>query len=77
VTVSTHGGARWARPDCTKPTKQVVRVTSWSHWRRGQFWVEIVLAVVVGVAAFVVAALVTSRCTIGVRPCGPGGLARS
>jgi signal transduction histidine kinase len=35
-------------------------VTSWSHWRRGQFWVEIVLAVVVGVAAFVVAALVST-----------------
>jgi hypothetical protein len=25
VTVSTHGGARWARPDRTKPTKQVVQ----------------------------------------------------
>ena len=34
-------------------------MTSWSHWRRGQFWVEIVLAVVV-VAAFVVAALVST-----------------
>ena len=33
-------------------------MTSWSYWRRGRFWVEIVLAVVVGVAAFVVAALV-------------------
>src|SRR6266516_6863944 len=49
-----------ARPDCTKPTKQVVRVTSWSQWRRGRFWVEIVLAVVVGAAAFVVAALVST-----------------
>jgi signal transduction histidine kinase len=35
-------------------------VTSWSHWRRGRFWVENVLAVVVGVAAFVVAALVST-----------------
>jgi signal transduction histidine kinase len=35
-------------------------VTSWSQWRRGRFWVEIVLAVVVGVAAFVVAALVST-----------------
>jgi len=35
-------------------------VTSWSQWRRGRFWVEIVLAVVVGVAAFVVAALVSA-----------------
>jgi len=35
-------------------------VTSWSHWRRGRFWVEIVLAVVVGVAAFVVAAVVST-----------------
>jgi signal transduction histidine kinase len=35
-------------------------VTSWSQWRRRRFWVEIVLAVVVGVAAFVVAALVST-----------------
>jgi hypothetical protein len=35
-------------------------VTSWSHWRLGRLWVEIVLAVVVGVAAFVVAALVST-----------------
>jgi signal transduction histidine kinase/putative methionine-R-sulfoxide reductase with GAF domain len=35
-------------------------VTSWSQWRHGRFWVEIVLAVVVGVAAFVVAALVST-----------------
>jgi signal transduction histidine kinase len=35
-------------------------VTSWSQWRRGRFWVEIVLAVVVGVAAFVLAALVST-----------------
>ena len=35
-------------------------MTSWSHWRRGRFWVEIVLAVVVGVAAFVVAAVVST-----------------
>ena len=35
-------------------------MTSWSHWRRGRFWVEIVLAVVVGVAAFVIAALVST-----------------
>ena len=35
-------------------------MTSWSHWRHGRFWVEIVLAVVVGVAAFVVAALVST-----------------
>ena len=33
-------------------------MTSWSQWRRGRFWVEIVLAVLVGVAAFVVAAVV-------------------
>jgi uncharacterized membrane protein YoaK (UPF0700 family) len=35
-------------------------VTSWSQWWRGRFWVEIVLAVLVGVAAFVVAALVST-----------------
>jgi len=35
-------------------------VTSWSQWRRGRFWVEIVLAVLVGVATFVVAALVST-----------------
>ena len=35
-------------------------MTSWSRWRRGWFWVEIVLAVVVGVAAFVVAAVVST-----------------
>jgi len=35
-------------------------VTWWSQWRRGRFWVEIVLAVAVGVAAFVVAALVST-----------------
>jgi signal transduction histidine kinase len=35
-------------------------VTSWWHWRRGRFWVEIVLAVVVGVAAFVIAALLST-----------------
>ena len=35
-------------------------MTWWSRWRRGRFWVEIVLAVVVGVAAFVVAALVST-----------------
>jgi signal transduction histidine kinase len=35
-------------------------VTSWSQWRRGRFWVEILLAVVVGVAAFVLAALVST-----------------
>jgi signal transduction histidine kinase len=35
-------------------------VTSWSRWRRGRFWVEIVLAVVVGVAAFVVAAVLST-----------------
>src|SRR5689334_2587394 len=47
-------------PDCTKSTKQVVRVTSWSQRRCGRFWVEIVLAVVVGVAAFVAAAVVST-----------------
>ena len=35
-------------------------MTSWSQWRRRRFWVEIVLAVVVGVAAFIVAALVST-----------------
>jgi signal transduction histidine kinase len=35
-------------------------VTSWTQWRRGRFWVEIVLALVVGVAAFVVAAVVST-----------------
>jgi len=35
-------------------------VTSWSQWRRGRFWLEIVLAVLVGVAAFVVAAVVST-----------------
>ena len=35
-------------------------MTSWSRWRRGWFWVEIVLAVVVGVAAFVAAAVVST-----------------
>ena len=35
-------------------------MTSWAQWRRRRFWVEIVLAVVVGVAAFVVAALVST-----------------
>jgi signal transduction histidine kinase len=35
-------------------------VTSWSQWRRRRFWAEIVLAVVVGVAAFVLAALVST-----------------
>jgi signal transduction histidine kinase len=35
-------------------------VTSWSQWRRRRFWVEIVLAVVVGVAAFIVAAVVST-----------------
>jgi signal transduction histidine kinase len=35
-------------------------VTWWSQWRRGRFWVELVLAVVVGVAAFVLAALVST-----------------
>src|SRR6266566_6849736 len=45
---------------CPKSTKQVVRVTSWSQWRHGRLWVEIVLAVLVGVAAFVVAAVVST-----------------
>jgi signal transduction histidine kinase len=31
-------------------------VTSWSHWRRGRFWIDIVLAIAVGVAAFAAAA---------------------
>jgi signal transduction histidine kinase/putative methionine-R-sulfoxide reductase with GAF domain len=35
-------------------------VTSWSQWRHGRLWVEIVLAVLVGVAAFVVAAVVST-----------------
>jgi len=35
-------------------------VTSWSQWRRGRFWVEIVLAVLVGVVAFVIAAAVST-----------------
>ena len=35
-------------------------MTSWAQWRRRRFWVEIVLALVVGVAAFVVAALVST-----------------
>ena len=35
-------------------------MTSWSQWRRGRFWAEIVLAIVVGVAAFVLAALVST-----------------
>jgi signal transduction histidine kinase len=35
-------------------------VTSWSQWRRGRFWVEIVQAVVAGVAAFVAAAAVST-----------------
>src|ERR1700759_912179 len=46
--------------DCGAATNQVVRVTSWSQWRRGRFWVEIVLAVGVGVAAFVAAAVVST-----------------
>jgi len=41
-------------------------VTSWSRWRRGRFWVEIVLAVVVGAAAFVVAALVSTAARFNV-----------
>src|SRR6266571_1092799 len=45
---------------CPKSTKQVVRVTSWSQWRHGRLWVEIVLAILVGVAAFVVAAVVST-----------------
>ena len=53
-------GLTGARLDCTKPTKRVVRVTSWPQWWRGRFRVEIVLAVVVGVAAFVVAAAVST-----------------
>src|SRR5438034_4226151 len=53
-------GPRWARPDRTKPAKQVVQVTSWWKWRPGRFWVEIVLTVVVGVAAFVAAAVVSA-----------------
>jgi signal transduction histidine kinase/putative methionine-R-sulfoxide reductase with GAF domain len=35
-------------------------VTTWSQWRRGRFWVEIVQAVLVGVASFVVAAVVST-----------------
>jgi signal transduction histidine kinase/putative methionine-R-sulfoxide reductase with GAF domain len=35
-------------------------VTSWSQWRRGRFWVEIILAVVAGIAAFVIAAAVSA-----------------
>ena len=35
-------------------------MTSWSQWRHERFWVEIVLAVLVGVAAFVVAAVVST-----------------
>ncbi|MCW2908642.1 MAG: sensor kinase [Actinomycetia bacterium] len=35
-------------------------MTSWSQWRRGRFWVEIVQAVVAGVAAFVAAAAVST-----------------
>src|SRR5580693_2841105 len=45
---------------CPESTKQVVRVTSWSQWRHGRFWVEIVQAVLVGVAAFVVAAVLST-----------------
>ena len=33
-------------------------MTWWANWRRGRFWAEIVLAVVVGVVAFVIAAVV-------------------
>lgn len=35
-------------------------MTSWWRRRRGRFWVQIVLAVVVAVAAFIVAALVST-----------------
>ena len=35
-------------------------MTSWSQWRHERLWVEIVLAVLVGVAAFVVAAVVST-----------------
>ena len=35
-------------------------MTTWSQRRRGRFWVEIVQAVLVGVAAFVVAAVVST-----------------
>ena len=35
-------------------------MTSWSQWRRGRFWAEVVLAVVVGVVAFVAAAVVST-----------------
>jgi signal transduction histidine kinase len=35
-------------------------MTSWLQWRRRRFWVEIVLAVVVGVATFVAAAVVST-----------------
>ena len=48
------------RAGLSKSTEQVARVTSWSQWRRGRFWVDIVQAVLVAVAAFVVAALVST-----------------
>jgi signal transduction histidine kinase len=35
-------------------------VTSWPHGRRGRFWLDIVLAVAVGAAAFVLAAVVST-----------------
>jgi signal transduction histidine kinase/putative methionine-R-sulfoxide reductase with GAF domain len=47
-------------------------VTSWSQWRRGRFWVEIVLAVLVGVAAFVVAAVVSTAARSHVPAVLPG-----
>jgi uncharacterized membrane protein YfcA len=59
VTGSDHGGL-CGTARLSKWAKQVVRVTSWSQWRRGRFWVEVVLAVVVGVAAFVVAAVLST-----------------
>ena len=41
-------------------------MTLWSQWRHGRFWLEIVLAVLVGVAAFVVAAVVSTAATVHV-----------
>jgi signal transduction histidine kinase len=38
--------------------RQPREVTFWSRWPRGRLWVEIVLALAVGVAAFAIAALV-------------------
>jgi signal transduction histidine kinase len=61
-------GPAWSRLAFTKPMKLVLKVTSRSQWPARRFWAEILLAVVVSIAAFAAAGALSAAARHHVPP---------